>query len=158
MQSINTSLATLTASYISYLYHKLYDIYLIRYIPPWVYTIGISHLTIVTSHLHPCYIPKKSIHILPCTTKIGIYHDARTGQNCLFHGIYHGMKGIYHGIYQKNGIYHAIYHDATTGPGSRQVVYTIIYIMLYSMVYTYFYDIYHGIYLTKWYIPWYKQY
>jgi hypothetical protein len=50
-------------------------------------------------------------------------------------------------IYQKTGIYHGIYHEATIGPGSPQVVYT--------MVYTSLYGIYHGMYLLYIYIPWY---
>jgi hypothetical protein len=41
-------------------------------------------------------------------------------------------------------IYHGIYHEATIGPDSRQVVYTMVY-----------HGIYHGTYLFVWYIPWY---
>jgi hypothetical protein len=112
-----------------------------------VYTIGISHLHPGTYHLIPCYVPKKTIHTMAYTIQSGIYREARTGQTCIYHGIYHPDYGIYHGIYQKPGIYHGIYHGATTGPGSRQVVYTMVYTMLYG--------IYHGIYLSVWYISWY---
>jgi hypothetical protein len=54
-----------------------------------VYTIGTSHLHPVTSHLMPCYVPKKMIHTMLYTTaiRIGIYREARIGQTCIYHGI-----------------------------------------------------------------------
>ena len=78
-----------------------------------VYTIGRSHLHPGTYHLIPCYVPEKTIHTMAYTIQIGIYREARIGQTCIYHGIYHPDYCIYHGIYQKTGIYHGIYHEAT---------------------------------------------
>jgi hypothetical protein len=115
-----------------------------------LYTIGTSHLHPVTYHLKQCNIPEKSRHIMPYTIKIGIYREARIGQTCIYHGIYHPDYCIYHGIYQRTGIYHAIYYEATLGPGSRQVAIGLCilwYILWYIPVCMAPCDICHDIYL-----------
>jgi hypothetical protein len=88
---------------------------------------------------------------MPYTIQIGIYREARIGQTCIYHGIHHPDYCIYHGIYRKTGIY----HGATIGPGSRQVVVGFVYTMVYTtMVYTMVHTmVYTSLYGPMWYIP-----
>jgi hypothetical protein len=38
---------------------------------------------------------------MPYTIQIGIYSEARIGQTCIYHGIYHPDFSIYHDTYRK---------------------------------------------------------
>jgi hypothetical protein len=128
---------------LGYLNSMKYIIVCMEYTPHCIYhfqlcTIGTLHLHPVTYPLIPCYVPNKTIHTMPYTIRIGIYSEARIGQTCIHHGIKHPDYGIYHGIYQKlvySSIYHGNYHEATIGPGSRQLVYTMVYTMAYTCSY-----------------------
>ena len=83
---------------------------------------------------------------MACTTQSDIY--MRQGQVKNIHTmIYNTLTTLYTMVYTKKEVYTMVYiiktNGATTGPGSRRVVYT----MVYTVVYTVFFGIYYGIYL-----------
>jgi hypothetical protein len=79
---------------LGYLNSMKYIIVCMVYTPHGIYPIwnippsGIHHRYIPPSpHLMPCYDPKKMIHTMLYTIRIGIYSGARIGQTCIYHGI-----------------------------------------------------------------------